>query len=63
MTTITIRSRTAANGETGWEAVTIAPIVTTHTIGLRPTAAEVVALVERMIALGVMEPSQIVIAN
>lgn len=45
---VTIRKRTNPGGQTGWEAVTIAPIVTTHTIGLRATAAEVVALVGRM---------------
>lgn len=44
---ITVRQRTNPGGKTGWEAVTIAPIVTTHTIGLRETAEEVVAIVER----------------
>ena len=46
-TPITIRQRTHPGGQTGWEAVTIAPIVTTHTIGLRATADEVVAIVKR----------------
>lgn len=63
MNTITVRRRTAPNGEIGWEAVTIADIVTTHTIGLRLTAAEVVAIVERMIDLGAMEPSRIVVTD
>lgn len=49
---ITVRQRTSPGGVTGWEAVTIAPIVTTHTIGLRATAEEVVLLVERMKADG-----------
>lgn len=56
---ITIRQRTNPGGTTGWEAVTIAPIVTTHTIGLRATAAEVVALVERMIETGMMAARKI----
>lgn len=56
---VTIRQRTNPGGQTGWEAVTIAPIVTTHTIGLRETAEEVVALVERMMAAGMMKPARI----
>ena len=58
---ITVRRRTAGDGTTGWEAVTVAPIVTTHTIGLRPTAADVVALVERMQAAGTLDPAADVI--
>jgi hypothetical protein len=61
--TITVRTRTNPGGTTGWEAVTIAPIVTTHTIGLRETAEEVVALVERMMASGAMRPARIVVAR
>jgi hypothetical protein len=30
------------HGQTGWEAITLATVPTTHVIGLRPTATEVV---------------------
>lgn len=56
---ITIRQRTNPDGFSGWEAVTVAPITTTHTIGLRPTADEVVAVVRRMIEVGMMEDREI----
>ena len=57
---ITIRQRTNPAGTTGWEAVTIAPIVTTHTIGLRATAEEVAAIIARMPE---MNGRPVVIAN
>lgn len=56
---VTVRQRTNPGGQTGWEAVTLAAIVTTHTIGLRETADEVVALVERMASAGMMEYDRI----
>lgn len=36
------------HGESGWEAVTLAAVPTTHVIGLRPTAEEVVEVLGRM---------------
>lgn len=56
---ITVRHRTYGT-RSGWEAVTIAPIVTTHTIGLRPTAEEVVAIVERMKSAGMVNPLTVI---
>jgi hypothetical protein len=58
---VTIRHRTNPAGQAGWEAVTIAPIVTTHTIGLHATALECKAVVERMMEVGMMKRRPIVI--
>lgn len=50
MNTITVRTRTNALGQTGWEAVQFhgSGIVETITCGLMSTSAEVVAVVKRM---------------
>lgn len=45
----------------GWEAITAAVVPTTHTIGLRETPEEVIAIVERMMEVGMMAESTVVV--
>ena len=45
--TITVRNVTR-HGQTGWEAITLAAVPTTHVIGLRSTATEVYEVLRRM---------------
>lgn len=58
---ITIRHRTNPGGQSGWEAVTIAPVTTTHTIGLMESPEAVEAVVRRMTAAGMMAEAPIVV--
>jgi hypothetical protein len=60
MDTITIWHRTAADGTSGWEAVTVAPVVTHHT-RLMPNIWQVQEVLNNMMDAGMMAPSNIVI--
>jgi len=48
-TPITVRQRTTPAGQTGWEAIRLTTVPETITIGLRPTAMDVLEVLDRMV--------------